>query len=207
MRPHADRLRARFRKGIETELNSRFRFLYKDSPEQKVVFDFFTKWMADKLPGRPDLAEMLIPDFSVGCRRLTPGGGFLEAREWLHFWVLLLTLSSDQSCVVMTDNVTLTNSGVVSCSETGITTADGEHREFDVIICATGKSCHLVRLPSKANMVTAQASTCRSSPDSSSSAATASTSATSGPRDPPPVRSCALRSLVIELTSYTLIKT
>ena len=37
--------------------------------------------MAEKLPGRPDLAEMLIPDFAVGCRRITPGGGFLEARE------------------------------------------------------------------------------------------------------------------------------
>ncbi|KAL8293255.1 hypothetical protein RQP46_000949 [Phenoliferia psychrophenolica] len=107
-----------FRKGIETELNSRFRFLYKDGPEQKVVFDFFTKWMAEKLPGRPDLAEMLIPDFAVGCRRLTPGGGFLEA--------------------LMKDNVTLTNSGVKSVTENSIVTADGKNHEVDVLICATG---------------------------------------------------------------------
>lgn len=64
---------SRFRKSIESEFNKRFRFLYKGSDEQKEIFDFFTNWMAEKLPGRKDLQDMLIPDFAVGCRRITPG--------------------------------------------------------------------------------------------------------------------------------------
>lgn len=35
--------------------------------------------MKEKLKTKPDIFEMLQPDFSPGCRRLTPGPGFLEA--------------------------------------------------------------------------------------------------------------------------------
>ena len=37
------------------------------------------KLMMERLAGRPDLQKQLIPDWSLGCRRLTPGGGYLEA--------------------------------------------------------------------------------------------------------------------------------
>lgn len=35
--------------------------------------------MKMKLAKKPEIYEMLKPDFSPGCRRLTPGPGFLEA--------------------------------------------------------------------------------------------------------------------------------
>jgi hypothetical protein len=37
--------------------------------------------MKDRLQYDPKLAEKLIPDFAPGCKRLTPGDGYLEAFE------------------------------------------------------------------------------------------------------------------------------
>lgn len=41
----------------------------------------WTKHMKETLKNRPDIIENLIPDFGVGCRRPTPGPGFLEALQ------------------------------------------------------------------------------------------------------------------------------
>lgn len=73
--------------------------------------------MAAKLAPKPELADVLIPDFAVGCRRPTPGNGFLEA--------------------LVSDNVDVVTSPIVRVTERGILTADGEH-EVDAIVCATG---------------------------------------------------------------------
>lgn len=35
--------------------------------------------MQERLKDLPELAKKLIPDFPFGCRRPTPGNGFLEA--------------------------------------------------------------------------------------------------------------------------------
>lgn len=35
--------------------------------------------MKQKLGGDTELAKKLMPDFPVGCRRITPGDGYLEA--------------------------------------------------------------------------------------------------------------------------------
>jgi hypothetical protein len=67
------------------------------------------------------IAEWLLPDFPVGCRRLTPGPGFLEA--------------------LGQDNVECVWDGIASISETGILTSDGRHLDIDAIICATGFDC------------------------------------------------------------------
>jgi hypothetical protein len=35
--------------------------------------------MKKRLANKPEIADFLIPSFAVGCRRLTPGPGYLEA--------------------------------------------------------------------------------------------------------------------------------
>lgn len=74
--------------------------------------------MAERLRNDPVLTKRLIPDFAMGCRRLGPGEGFLEA--------------------LTAENVTIAGSRAESFSEKGIRCEDGTEYEFDVIICATG---------------------------------------------------------------------
>ncbi|TEA10419.1 FAD-binding monooxygenase moxY [Colletotrichum sidae] len=108
-----------YRKKIESELNSRFRFILNGSKEQQDARDFADKDMRSKLAGRPDLQDLIIPkNFAVGCRRPTPGNGYLEA--------------------LCEDNVTVVSSSIQEITPDGIRTADGTEHEFDVIVCATG---------------------------------------------------------------------
>ena len=74
--------------------------------------------MESRLKNNPELAKQLIPEWSLGCRRLTPGNGYLE------------TLNSD--------NCDLLVGHIAEVTETGIRMKDSPHREFDAIICATG---------------------------------------------------------------------
>ncbi|TDZ35544.1 FAD-binding monooxygenase moxY [Colletotrichum trifolii] len=108
-----------YRKKIESELNSRFRFILNGSKEQQDARDFADKDMRSKLAGRPDLQDVIIPkNFAVGCRRPTPGNGYLEA--------------------LCEDNVTVVSSSIREITPNGIRTADGTEHELDVIVCATG---------------------------------------------------------------------
>lgn len=75
--------------------------------------------MRRKLAKKPQVAEKIIPkDFAVGCRRPTPGNGYLEA--------------------LCEDNVDLISEGITEITPEGIRTADGVEHKFDVIVCATG---------------------------------------------------------------------
>lgn len=128
-----------YRKAVESELNSRFRLYLKDSPEQKEARAFSIQQMTEKLVGKPEITEKLLPDFDVGyvmssrirnncslthtfldysCRRATPGNGYLEA------------LCSPKVEIVWGE--------IDSFNATGITSASGEFHELDTIICATG---------------------------------------------------------------------
>lgn len=74
--------------------------------------------MLDRLGGDKDLAAKLTPDWEVGCRRVTPGPGYLEA--------------------FTRPNVSLVTDHISHIDATGIVTKDGTHHDFDVIVCATG---------------------------------------------------------------------
>lgn len=74
--------------------------------------------MQKRLSKKPEIADKLIPTFPVACRRLTPGPGYLEA--------------------LCEDNVNFVSEGIKTITATGIETVDGEHREYDTIVCATG---------------------------------------------------------------------
>ncbi|KAH6972399.1 putative MoxY [Ilyonectria sp. MPI-CAGE-AT-0026] len=106
-------------KAIESELTQRFRMVLNDSAEAREAREFSTKEMHRKLAAKPDLVEKLMPkDFGIGCRRPTPGNGFLEA------------LGHDKT-TVLTENIQIV-------TQTGFVSAQGEYHEVDVVICATG---------------------------------------------------------------------
>ena len=107
-----------YRKTLETNMNELFRIFITDSPGQKQTFEAMKKAMQDKLQISDDLQKLVIPTWPVGCRRLTPGIGYLE------------TLSSDKVDVVFGEIEKITAEGCVS--------ATGQEYPIDVLICATG---------------------------------------------------------------------
>lgn len=74
--------------------------------------------MKKVLKDDPRLVKRLVPDFPMGCRRLGPAEGFLEA--------------------MLEPNVTLVEGAIKEFTPKGILTDDGVEHEVDVIICATG---------------------------------------------------------------------
>ncbi|KAJ7192847.1 hypothetical protein GGX14DRAFT_25596 [Mycena pura] len=111
-----------YRKAVETEINVRFKFAIKTSQAQKDAVAVAKEGMIRMLQGDLKLCEKLILNFAVGCRRPTPGNGFLEALIEPHVHACLDPIQRFSA------------KGIVTKDGYG---ADTEH-EFDVIICATG---------------------------------------------------------------------
>lgn len=74
--------------------------------------------MTRKLNNDPRLLKHIIPDFAVGCRRPTPGNGYLEAL-------------TDPKVRVVTE-------GISEIVPEGIKLTTGEIIKVDTFICATG---------------------------------------------------------------------
>lgn len=68
--------------------------------------------MADKLNHDPELCEKLIPRWELGCRRVTPGAGYLES--------------------FLRPNVHLTQSAIARITKDSVVTADGQEYKVDV---------------------------------------------------------------------------
>lgn len=91
--------------------------MVEGSPEQREMDSGFRKLVEERLNNDPELIKRFIPTFTVGCRRLTPGDGYLEALQQ--------------------DNTKTIWSPIIKVTEKGILTEEGEE-EFDMIVCATG---------------------------------------------------------------------
>jgi cation diffusion facilitator CzcD-associated flavoprotein CzcO len=92
-----------------------------DSDIQKDAQTLFRKSMTDRLGDSPKgkkAAELLLPTFPVGCRRQTPGPGFLEA--------------------LLQDNIEMIWDNIQEITPKGMLFKDGTTAEYDVIVCATG---------------------------------------------------------------------
>lgn len=74
--------------------------------------------MKTKLGSNELLKEKMIPDFAVGCRRPTPGNGYLEA--------------------LSKPNVRVVTDDIHKIVPEGIALATGEVLKVDTFICATG---------------------------------------------------------------------
>lgn len=107
-----------YRKRIQHDSNVHFAMFMKGSESQEQAKKATAELMLERLGGDKELASKLTPDWEVGCRRVTPGPGYLES--------------------FTQDNVSLVSEGIQTIDETGIKTVDGKHHGFDAIICATG---------------------------------------------------------------------
>ncbi|KAM0424357.1 hypothetical protein ACHAPT_010504 [Fusarium lateritium] len=106
------------RKALEHSFNHGFYTFVRDTPHQKAAAKACKENMEEKLNHDPGLCKKLIPEWDVGCRRLTPGEGYLEALQ--------------------KPNVSIEFGGIDSITEVGVKSVDGREDEFDIIICATG---------------------------------------------------------------------
>jgi hypothetical protein len=108
----------KFRKVFEDGGNSIHESTLRGTEMQRGGQAMFRASMESKLSSRPDLVSKIIPTFSPGCRRLTPGVGFLEALQ--------------------APNVTVHHDSIASITPTGIALATGQDIHLDVLVCATG---------------------------------------------------------------------
>lgn len=108
-----------FRKRIEAEINGLFG-MYKQGSELSHTFrEVITNEMNRRMgPGHEELKKFIIPKWSPGCRRISPGDGYLEA--------------------LVQPNVTPVFGGIEKATKDGIITKDGKEHKMDVIVCATG---------------------------------------------------------------------
>ena len=91
--------------------------MFKDSPQQVAVHEAFLKLMTERLNNNRELIDKLVPHWNVGCRRLTPGDGYLEA--------------------IQEPNARCDFDPIIRITESGIETSNGLEK-FDIIIAATG---------------------------------------------------------------------
>lgn len=108
----------KFRKQFEGKHWRRFAGVFKGSNRNAAMRKDFVQIMAQRLRRKPDLLNIIVPDFSPYCRRLTPAPGYLEA--------------------LCEENVQLIQQPIKGFTANGIETIDGTVREVDAIFCATG---------------------------------------------------------------------
>ncbi|KAJ9613307.1 hypothetical protein H2200_003249 [Cladophialophora chaetospira] len=108
-----------YRKGLESKLTEMFPLFLRGTKHNVEGKAFMQANMAAKIgPGHEELKQRFIPQWSPGCRRLTPGEGYLET--------------------LILDHVNVVHDEIVRFTETGLVTASGNELEFDIIACATG---------------------------------------------------------------------
>jgi cation diffusion facilitator CzcD-associated flavoprotein CzcO len=108
-----------FRKRIEAEINSLYGMYQQDSELSNTMRKNITEEMHRRIgPGHEKLKEFIVPKWSPGCRRISPGDGYLEA--------------------LVKPNVECVFGPLKMVTPEGIVTEDGELHKVDIIVCATG---------------------------------------------------------------------
>lgn len=99
------------RKGIISRTNKSF-YIFRKGQNNEEGMRLAREQMAEKLQHNKELCDILIPKWELGCRRITPGPGYLES--------------------FLRPNCSITRSPITRISEHGVHTADGEFYECDV---------------------------------------------------------------------------
>lgn len=108
-----------FRQKIEAEINSLFGMYQAGSEMNNKMRELITEEMHKRIgPGHEKLKEFIVPKWAPGCRRISPGDGYLEA--------------------LVKPNVETVFGPIKMIVPEGIVTEDGELHKFDVLVCATG---------------------------------------------------------------------
>lgn len=85
---------------------------------QRAVAEVFRADMKERLSSKPEIADFLVPSFAVGCRRPTPGPGYLEA--------------------LTQPNVDFITDPIAEVTPTGVALRSGRQVALDCLVCATG---------------------------------------------------------------------
>jgi cation diffusion facilitator CzcD-associated flavoprotein CzcO len=118
-RKHPEKL-VEHAKALEDQVNGVWGVVLKDTPEQKMAQEYFRERTKGIFAKKPELAEKIIPKWSIGCRRITPGDPYMNA--------------------IQEENVDVHFTEVVEINETGLVGKDGTQvKDVDTIVCATGK--------------------------------------------------------------------
>lgn len=106
-------------KTIEGGLNgiTGIKAMMTSSAESRQVRKYFQERMR-RLLENDDVYQQLLPDFAVGCRRLTPGDPFMKA--------------------VQQNNVSVHKGAVAKVQGNKVIGTNGDEVEVDTLICATG---------------------------------------------------------------------
>ena len=108
-----------FRRKIEAEINLLFGMYQKGSKLSNQFREVIRTEMNRRMgPGNQELKDFIIPKWSPGCRRISPGDGYLEA--------------------LVQENVEPVLSNIARVIPEGIETIDGRTHKMDVLVCATG---------------------------------------------------------------------
>lgn len=107
-----------FRKIIEADGNTIHGVTHKNSDLQRGAVEAFRAMMSTRLAKHPEIFQAMVPSFAVGCRRLTPGVGYLEA--------------------LVEDNVTFVSDPIASITPAGVELTNGQSIPLDDLVCATG---------------------------------------------------------------------
>lgn len=97
-------------------VNNQFALLGSD--DNRKLRDSLLKTMLDRLHGDKAWLERLTPDYSPGCKRLTPAPGYLEG--------------------ITGPKVEFVDATIVRVTDNGLVTEDGNTRNVDIIVAATG---------------------------------------------------------------------
>ncbi|OQU98935.1 hypothetical protein CLAIMM_04644 [Cladophialophora immunda] len=107
------------RRRIESEINLGFELYTRGSKLQEEALQNMREEMIRRIgPGHESLKERLIPKWLPGCRRLTPGDGYLEALTQPNVECIF------QGCSHITSDAIVDDSGV--------------SHKIDILVCATG---------------------------------------------------------------------
>ncbi|RDW71648.1 putative 4-hydroxyacetophenone monooxygenase protein [Coleophoma crateriformis] len=110
-----------FRKRLEAEFNSIIQAFIRDTPLGSAVRESIIQEMEMRLGQGPEsekLKELLIPKWAPGCRRISPGDGYLEA--------------------LVQPNVQPVFGAIERITAEGLVTESGDLHKFDILVCATG---------------------------------------------------------------------
>ncbi|KAF2014268.1 FAD/NAD(P)-binding domain-containing protein [Aaosphaeria arxii CBS 175.79] len=107
-----------FIKAVEEQVNNNFSIVLKDTTNHRNARELVTHYMKSSLGDNEELIKLLVPDFPLGCRRMTPDIGYLAS--------------------LTKDNVRVVSDKIVVINETGLVTSSGETIAVDAIVCATG---------------------------------------------------------------------